>query len=165
MALIEVQSATTITANIATVQSNVDVISNDVSSVSGEAASFAPPVGTIIGLHKSMTGVPALPGTWVECSGQVINDSNSPMNGETVPDLNGDARFLRGSSTSGTEEADMFEDHTHTHSYIVGQGNGAGSWGMAAGGSDLATITSIGSEGGAETRPINMSVIWIMRIK
>lgn len=45
---------------------------------------------------------PYLPDGFVECNGQVLSDSDSPFNGETIPDLNVTKRFLRGSSTSGT---------------------------------------------------------------
>ena len=48
-----------------------------------------------------LTGVPALIGTWAECNGQVLSDAGSPLNGVTLPDLNGAQRFLRGASASG----------------------------------------------------------------
>lgn len=38
---------------------------------------------------------------WAECNGQTLNDVESPLNGITIPDLNGDNNFLRGSTTSG----------------------------------------------------------------
>jgi hypothetical protein len=51
------------------------------------------PVGGIIGWHKSFANVPALPasGKWVECNGQVLADAGSPLNGQTIPNLNGAA--------------------------------------------------------------------------
>lgn len=71
------------------------------------------PVGTINAWHKSMTGTPTLPDGWVECNGQVIGDTESPYDGQTIPDLNGQARFLRGSSTSGSMQGDQFQGHHH----------------------------------------------------
>src|SRR5881394_3776492 len=62
------------------------------------------PVGCVSGYLKSLPNAPALPGTWVECNGQVLNDAQSPLNGQTLPDLNGTGgpqRFLRGASVSG----------------------------------------------------------------
>jgi hypothetical protein len=59
------------------------------------------PIGTILPWAKSITGVPALPANWIECTGATISDAASPMNGQTVPNLNGGNNFLRGNSTSG----------------------------------------------------------------
>lgn len=59
------------------------------------------PIGSIQAWHKDLSGV-SLPDGWVECNGQLLSDPESPLNGETIPDLNGESRFLRGSSTSGT---------------------------------------------------------------
>src|SRR5262249_29149755 len=59
------------------------------------------PIGAIIAWDKSLTGVPALPSNFVECNGQTISDSASPLDGQTVRNLNGANRFLRGNSTSG----------------------------------------------------------------
>src|SRR3954471_14770738 len=62
------------------------------------------PVGFIGAWPKSRTNMPALPGTWVECNGQVLNDPASPFHGQTMDDLNGASgpqRFLRGASASG----------------------------------------------------------------
>ena len=86
------------------------------------------PVGGIIGWHKSFANVPALPasGKWVECNGQVLGDMLSPLNGQTIPNLNGAvggadspgqaakvAMFLRGGVTSGTGQQDAFQGHWH----------------------------------------------------
>ena len=87
------------------------------------------PVGGIIGWHKSFANVPALPasGKWVECNGQVLADAGSPLNGQTIPNLNGAAggadspghaakvaMFLRGGVTSGTGQQDAFQGHWHS---------------------------------------------------
>jgi len=47
------------------------------------------PVGAVVAWHKSFPNTPALPSSFVECNGQTINDSDSPYNGQTAPDLNG----------------------------------------------------------------------------
>ncbi|TRZ64712.1 MAG: hypothetical protein D4Q79_00980 [Spirochaetia bacterium] len=122
------------------------------------------PIGSIIAWHKSFTNTPALPSGWVEANGQVLSDSNSPYNGQTIPNLNGDARFLRGGSISGTLQADELKSHTHGFGSGVGtateHGNNtpkAGEW--------VDGTYYVNSTGGSETRPINMAVVWIMRVK
>ena len=57
-----------------------------------------------------MIGTPSLPNGWVECNGQTINDSTSPYNGKSVPNLNSNKRFLRGSTSSGASGG----EDTHT---------------------------------------------------
>jgi hypothetical protein len=183
------------------------------------------PVGSITAFTNHLTGTPSLPSNWKMCDGSVIQDPNSPMNGQTLPDLNGGARFLRGSATSGTlQAADAvvpahvhgLSAHTHSmlaHSHAGGslvyshkhpistsgtaqaspaftavaatlrQDNGtvAGTTSPTDTSSDTWSGTSAGPStpdtggpstnstptdggSGSETRPINMSVIWIMRI-
>ena len=68
------------------------------------------PVGSIIAWHKSFTGTPSLPDGWVECNGQTINDAESPYHLQTIPDLNNQARFLRGALTSGTTQNFQLEN-------------------------------------------------------
>ena len=65
------------------------------------------PVGSVIAWHKSLPGTPALPDGWVECNGQVIADPQSVYNGQTAPDLNIRGLFIRGSTVSGTYQADQ----------------------------------------------------------
>lgn len=59
------------------------------------------PIGSMMPWVKTLTGVPALPAGWVECDGTVLSDSDSPMDGETLPPANSANLFLRGNSTSG----------------------------------------------------------------
>lgn len=53
--------------------------------------------------HKSITGgITQLSAYWIEMDGTTISDAESPLNGETIDDLNtGGLRFLRGKDTSG----------------------------------------------------------------
>lgn len=69
-------------------------------------AAVIPPIGSVIAWHKALAGAPALPDGWLECNGQVVGDPTSPLDGQTLPNLNGDVhggggRFLRGSNKSG----------------------------------------------------------------
>lgn len=155
------------------------------------------PLGTIVAWHRDLGGGPTIPDGWVECDGSLVNDSASPFDGLTLPDLNGEGRFLRGSAASGTMQDSMIRSHrhintAHTHgmgmiygdgtpgsghqSYIFKSGSrddgaivnksGALSTGGAASTmGDAVELSGAGMATGSETRPINMSVIWIMRIK
>lgn len=92
------------------------------------------PVGAIIAWHKTFTNTPSLPGNFLECNGQTVSDADSPYNGQTLPNLNGDERFLRGGSTSGSEQSDStalpdtdfttgYQDTSHTHDHNHGSVN------------------------------------------
>lgn len=165
----------------------VTISSNCVLTNGGAFSGFGiMPIGSIIAWHKSFSNTPALPDGWLECNGQTITDTDSVYYNQTLPDLNGDARFLRGSSTSGTEQTDAFQGHWHDVSatsggyewyakynatYLDGSGEDAYEP-RTANGSDrqkAKTIQSDNSNGtpriAEETRPINMSVVWIIRIK
>lgn len=60
-------------------------------------------IGSIKPYVKSFTGIPSnnMTAFWVECDGSVLSDSESPLNGQTLPNLNGLNQFIRGNSTSG----------------------------------------------------------------
>ncbi len=145
-----------------------------------------PPIGAVIAWHKSLPGAPAtLPDGWIECNGQTITDGESDFNGQTAPDLNTNARFLRGGTTSGTLQSHQLQDHRHfwlnqsgdisqvlwfLRQYMGAEAFSGGGVNFTDGGvSQTAQNSLIGGAHfgnvGAETRPINMSVVWIMRIK
>jgi len=106
------------------------------------------PVGSIMAWAKSFTGVPNLPIGWVECDGSTLSDSDSPLDGETLPDLNGDNRFLRGDSTSGTTGG----AGSHTH------GNPVSSSIYGHDGSNQQHASS-------SNLPVYYEIVWIIRIK
>jgi hypothetical protein len=113
------------------------------------------PVGCVTGYLKSLSNVPALPGTWVECNGQLLNDPQSPVNGQTLPDLNGAGgpqRFLRGAATSGgTGGGDML-----TISSEVPVDNNM----------DASTTTVVaGPQSDLPILPSYYEVVWVMRVK
>lgn len=125
------------------------------------------PIGTVLPWLKSFTGVPSLlSNDFVECNGQVLSDADSPLNGETIPDLNGavgtglKGRFLRGHTESGLTEDSQNLAHTHGYFYLQGPSGNDG----ASGGKEPRSATT-GSSGGDEARPHNYSVVWIMRVK
>jgi len=107
-------SVNTNTGTIQHVPTNETDIVNKKYVDSQAAAAVLPPIGSIIGWAKSLTGVPALPDGWVEANGQSLSDAASPLNGQTIPDLNGaenEQRFLRGCETSGSTGGS--DEHCH----------------------------------------------------
>jgi hypothetical protein len=131
------------------------------------------PIGAIVAWHKSLPGVPALPANFVQCDGQVLSDASSPMNGQTIPNLNGLGHFLRGAAVSGTVQAQgtkrpttpftgtgTFTGNTTAGSIVNLSETTAGTPAALPG-----VNVTIDGGGDAETRPVNMSVVWIMRVK
>lgn len=147
-----------------------------------------------------------LPGNWVECNGQTIDDEASPLYGKVIPDLNGQGYFIRGSATAGTVQAaqnaahvhEMGHNHTqdahnHTQDAHTHTGNSSGSAGssypalrdsaaidlsthhsyidaatatnQAATATNQAFVGNTASTGDSEARPINISAIYIMKIR
>ena len=149
------------------------------------------PIGSVMGWLKSLTGTPALPAGWVEANGQTITDGDSAYNGITLPDLNGDNRFLRGNSTSGGTGGADTEDISHTHSFnattsAIGDHvhnmtdkTGIGAVGaeadttsprriIDADGGHSHTVSGTTGSGGSTTiniLPTYLNVVWIIRIK
>ena len=116
--------------------------------------------------------------------GKAIPDLNTPPNDNPDADPNNDnpfskGVFLRGYTTSGEFEHDAFQGHnirekTQTSFGNAGDHDSANAYGGRASVNALfnRTMDEIISDGtngtprtSAETRPVNMSVVWIMRIK
>ena len=124
------------------------------------------PIGTILSFAKSLTGVPTLPNSFVECNGQTLVDANSTLNGTVIPDLNGDNRFLRGNSTSGGTGGSDTMAHTHT------TGASSSNELLDINQDNLTTSAAIASHthttnaaSNAENRPPFYNVVWIMRVR
>ena len=104
---------------------------------------------------------PELDDSWVECNGQTLSDADSIYNGETIPDLNGDAQFLYGAATSGgTKTEDYLPSHKHTIpvNYNTGVTAVIGSTDAPNRTVDTSTVT----EG---TALEGYAVVYIMRVK
>lgn len=135
------------------------------------------PVGTILAWHKAFANTPSLTDNWVECNGQVLSDADSVYDGQTIPDLNGDERFLRGNAISGTENAYDYGDlyakirinasNNVTHVVHVSDSDttdgNACNGGSGAGNAADTNWTEV--SGDSEPVPINFTVVWIMRVK
>jgi hypothetical protein len=160
--------------------SDIDVllIYNGKGDKDGWSEAGAPPVGSIEAWTNHIPGSPvSLPYGWVSCNGQVLNDSASSLNGQTLPDLNnpggtaGVTAFLRGTTgNTGSFQNDTFQGHQHNvDSGSSGSGLVTSGGGYDGVGLSTVAITTDGINGAPrvanETRPRNMSVIWIMRVK
>ncbi len=77
------------------------------------------PIGYIIYLYSSQTlanGFPIdlpNPNIWVKCNGTLISDINSPLNGQTTPDLRN--KFFKGNSTIGLLGGQSTINLQHNH--------------------------------------------------
>ena len=108
------------------------------------------PIGSIIAWVKSMAGIPPLPDGWVECNGQTLSDPESPLSGEVMPNLNGEGRFLRGSTSSGGKGGST----QHRHAKGVASPSNFNTYGGAN------TVTDYQNH-----LPPYFNVVWIMKIK
>ncbi len=153
------------------------------------------PLGSIVAWYKNFKNISTVfPDGWVEMNGQVIDDAESPFHGEFVPNLNGEKRFLRGGTEAGVLEDDALQNHIHNFVGTRGTTEGPSVGNIPArsyadshnnldrepgrfgphqneethnhGFTPSGTISNPSSGRTAdETRPINMSVVWIIRIK
>lgn len=135
-----------------------------------------PPIGSIVAWHKKLC-TSALPDGWVACNGPISPtdpeyDKTAKIDLSLIPDLNGDGRFLRGGTASGSlQQATGIAMQPNRH--VVGAGallvideDGRESRSPASlkgihqpNGDDKAALEY------GQTRPINMSVVWIIRVK
>lgn len=118
----------------------------------------------VSGEDYEIYSTPYLPDGYVECNGQVLSDSDSPFDGDTIPDLNAvagsDQRFLRGASEStGTGGSD---NHSHTIGGPSGTSNvdATGAFSVASSNHEHG-----GNTGQTSTLPKYYEVVWIMRVK
>lgn len=127
----------------------------------GVNGALTPPIGAVVAWLKTYTNTPALPAGWAECDGSTVSDSDSPYDGQTLPDLNGDNRFLRGSSTSGSTGG----SETHSHA-VPADPTGSGPGGAITGGNTSADYYDTNWQSDAtSTLPTYYEVVWIIRIK
>lgn len=124
-------------------------------------AGVAPPIGTILGVALDLTGVPSLPsqGCWVLCDGSTISDSNSPLDGQFLPDLNGQNRFLRGNVSSGGIGGNASHFHSHTVGADVSIFATTGPSPAISAIGHVHTVSNVNKE------PPYYGVVFVMRIK
>lgn len=146
------------------------------------ALALAAPIGAIVAWAKNTA-----PTSWLECNGAAVSRTTYATlfaitgttfgagNGTTtfnIPDLRGE--FVRGWDNGrgidsgrafGDAQNDGFKDHTHliTPPTASGEaGQGATTTGSLGGG-EAVTAYSSGSTGTTETRPRNISLMYIIR--
>lgn len=133
------------------------------------------PIGVIMAWHKSLTGVPALPSGWVECSGQVLSDAASVYNGQTIPNLNSQVyagsrgRYIRGGTTSGSTNASTRysgngTQYTGVNTANYYGGNILGYFYDTENGTKN-SYSSVDNLGYPYIQVAAMTVVWIMRVK
>lgn len=128
--------------------------SGDGSGITGLTADGGVPIGTVVAWLKTFTGTPAIPTGWVECNGQVLSDATSPYNGQTIPDLNGGNRFLRGATSSGGTGGSL------------GKTTAANSGTICANTGCVANMPSEGhTHSISDIQPPYYDVVWIIRVK
>lgn len=159
------------------------------------------PVGAVIAWNKTPRDLNGeivrtlpLPDGWVECNGQILSDTASPLQGTLIPDMNGATDtfggrglFVRGGRYSGEHQQDQLQSHRHRdeghyhHTFMALSSSKSvgGPWDPAAGASDpidaaYGAVTDAqfanvaeptGARIGDETRPSNVSMVWIMRTR
>jgi len=127
---------------------------------------------------------PSWPENIVELDGTTISDTECPVNGMKLPNLNAAGAYadssvaggmhLRGGTTAGVLQDDQMQGHWHDFWVDVtsGTGGAAGTRGaatQAGGGTYVRSPSTDGTNGtprtGKETRGRSFSVVYIMRIK
>lgn len=135
------------------------------------------PIGGVIAWLKDLTGVEELPEDWLECNGQLVADELSILDGTTLPDLNGDARFLKGAANSGTVGGEAthvltvpeMPAHIHPLSLpadtTIGPTTTVLRLGLAAGPTFTGSTGISGGGGAHNNEPQFYTVVWIIRIR
>ena len=131
----------------------------------------ADPIGTVKHILSNITGTPTYNKTafWILCDGTTISDAESPLNGQPVPDLNGEGRFLRSADTAGDEGGSDTMAHTHLVSGNTAQN--AGQQNFASAGTTSSGLhthgVSITSQAASndENRPPYHNAVAIIKIK
>jgi len=78
-----------------------------------------PPIGSVLFWAKDYSGsIPTIPSGWLECDGSVVSDADSPLNGVTLPDINGNDYFLSGSNASGATGGVSAHNHVIPYSGV-----------------------------------------------
>lgn len=122
------------------------------------------PIGGIISWLKTFANTPSLPDMFLECNGQTVSDGDSPYNGQDLPDLNGNAQFLYGASTSGgTKTEDYLPLHKHVLNVSSQDAIGFSLGRVNTEGENSDTFDHDGKTAGSAWEAY--SVVWIMRIK
>ena len=161
----KIADANVTTAKIADANVTTAKIADDaVTSAKLDPGIIFVPTGAITAFGGSTA-----PTGYLECNGQSTSGyaALAAVVGANVPDLRGE--FIRGwdhgrGVDAGrnllTTQADEFKAHTHTGSSVAKVGGGIS---VAPGSSNSYGSTTIASDGGVETRPRNVSLMYIIK--
>lgn len=112
------------------------------------------PIGSVVAWCKNLATAPPLLPNYVECNGQVLSDGDSPFNGATIPNLNGNINVLKGNAaSSGLTSEDYLPNHTHRATFYTSTTGSSCTTGCDTGGASAGTSTAF------------YNVVWIMRVK
>jgi hypothetical protein len=133
------------------------------------------PLGTIVAWAKSFVGIPSnLSDGWMEANGQVVSDLGSPLNGLTLPNLNGASSgtqyFLRGCTASGATGGCDIVSHSHCLSGNTDQATASGSYttgspNCAIGSHCHGLSGACASTCSPSDLPSYYQVVWLFKIK
>ena len=130
-------------------------------------ASCIVPVGGLVPVLKNITGVPTPPTShFMLADGSTVSDANSPINGQTVPDLNGDNRFIRGVDTAGGEggQETIALNHNHSVSLAGASYDGGGLSGVTS--TDLSNVMNKSELSATQDiLPKYHNAVWYIRFK
>jgi hypothetical protein len=99
------------------------------------ALSSGVPVGTVISWWRASADAPLPSGEWAIADGSTVTDTDSPLNGKTLPNLTN--RFVMGVAAAdigvagGANSLDLSHSHilpAHTHTVVGETGEVAGFW-------------------------------------
>ncbi len=130
------------------------------------AAGISIAIGGVYAWMKNLPGVPALGSEFVECNGQVLSDASSPLDGVTIPNLNGASggvqRFLRGAGASGATGGN--DSHTHTMQALDGDHGNLTS--VTNSSNDVnALVPGTYATDAGDSLPSYYEVVWVMRVR
>ena len=109
------------------------------------------PIGVVLPWFKDLPGVPGLPSNFVECNGQTLNDAESPLDGQFMPDINtGAQRFLRGGLSSGALGG--------IDSFATAQADNSGN-------NPPNTFVTVDFSPGAQPFPPYVTAVYVIRVK
>lgn len=137
-------------------------------NVAGKAGEV--PIGGVLFWYKATIGVGSLlPDGYVECNGQVLSDPESPLTGNTIPDINGSvssqANFIRAATTAAAARAGNLDGATSVPATTLLSST---SQAVQTSGTNFLTGVSVSNSGAATQGailPSYFQLVAIMRVR